>query len=104
MAVLFVDVKDTTLKSHVHPILNRLATMRRAILRTALLCAVAVAAVSATSLTKDNYEELSAGKVVFVKFQAPWSRPGSAAADRASFYTGVRTPGAWRSGGAVHPN
>ena len=42
------------------------------VLRAALLCAVAVAAVSGHSLTKDNFEELSAGKTVFVKFQAPW--------------------------------
>ncbi len=66
--------------------LYRLARMRTAILRTALLCAVAVAAVSGTSLTKDNYEELSAGKVVFVKFQAPWCRPGSAAPLTAPHY------------------
>jgi hypothetical protein len=51
--------------------------MRSVILRTVLLCAVAVGAVSGTSLTKDNYEELSAGKVAFIKFQAPWCRPGS---------------------------
>jgi len=42
-------------------------------LRRVILVAVAlVAAVQGTSLTKANYEELSAGKQVFVKFQAPW--------------------------------
>jgi len=46
--------------------------MVRMVLRAALLCAVAVAAVSGHSLTKDNFEELSSGKTVFVKFQAPW--------------------------------
>jgi hypothetical protein len=40
--------------------------------RVLLLCAVAVAAVSGHSLTKANYEGLSAGKTVFIKFQAPW--------------------------------
>ena len=40
--------------------------------RAVLLLAVAVAAVSGKSLTKDNYEEHSAGKSVFIKFQAPW--------------------------------
>ena len=48
----------------------------RSWLRAAALCAVAVAAVSGTELTKDNYEEVSAGKVAFIKFFAPWcSRP-----------------------------
>jgi len=70
----------------------------RSWLRAAALCAVAVAAVSGTSLTKDNYEELSAGKVVFVKFQAPWCRPGSAAPDCASFCAGVH---ASRTGGST---
>jgi hypothetical protein len=41
-------------------------------MRAVLLLAVAVAAVSGKSLTKDNYEEHSAGKSVFIKFQAPW--------------------------------
>jgi len=40
------------------------------------IAAVAFAAVlqtgGAKELTKDNWDELSAGKTVFVKFQAPW--------------------------------
>ncbi len=47
-------------------------TNMRSWLRAAALCAVAVAAVSGTELTKDNYEEVSAGKVAFIKFFAPW--------------------------------
>jgi hypothetical protein len=35
-----------------------------------LLACVAVA--SATDLTPDNYDELTAGKSVFIKFLAPW--------------------------------
>lgn len=31
-----------------------------------------VAGVSATELTPDNFDELTAGKSVFIKFQAPW--------------------------------
>jgi len=31
-----------------------------------------VAAASAHSLTPDNFDELSSGKSVFIKFQAPW--------------------------------
>jgi len=31
-----------------------------------------VAAVSATELTPDNYDTATAGKTVFIKFQAPW--------------------------------
>jgi thiol-disulfide isomerase/thioredoxin len=46
--------------------------MARMMMRVVLLCAVALATVSGHSLTKANYEELSAGKTVFVKFQAPW--------------------------------
>ena len=49
--------------------------MVRTVLRVAVLCAVALATVSGTSLTKDNFEELSSGKTVFVKFQAPWCSP-----------------------------
>jgi hypothetical protein len=42
-------------------------------LRSVVLCAiVAAATVSAVSLTKDNYDELTAGKTAFIKFQAPW--------------------------------
>jgi hypothetical protein len=40
--------------------------------RAATPCAVAVAAVSGTGLTKDNVEEVSAGKVAFIQFFAPW--------------------------------
>ena len=42
-----------------------------AMLRTLALCAL-VATVAGVSLTKDNYDELTAGKVAFIKFQAPW--------------------------------
>jgi len=31
-----------------------------------------VVSASAVELTKENWEENSAGKTVFVKFQAPW--------------------------------
>jgi hypothetical protein len=31
-----------------------------------------VATTSAIELTADNWDEVTAGKVVFVKFQAPW--------------------------------
>jgi len=31
-----------------------------------------VAAVSATELTPDNFDSLSSGKSVFIKFLAPW--------------------------------
>jgi hypothetical protein len=27
---------------------------------------------AATSLTPDNWDEMTAGKTVFIKFQAPW--------------------------------
>lgn len=37
-----------------------------------LACAVATANAGAVELTKSNFEELSAGKNAFVKFQAPW--------------------------------
>jgi len=35
-----------------------------------LLSLMAVA--NAVELTPDNFEELTAGKTVFIKFQAPW--------------------------------
>ena len=35
-----------------------------------LLSLLAVA--NAVELTADNYDELTAGKTVFIKFQAPW--------------------------------
>jgi hypothetical protein len=41
-------------------------------MRVLLVAVALVAAVSGHSLTKANYDELSAGKQVFVKFQAPW--------------------------------
>jgi len=41
------------------------------VLRIALaLCVIALG--SATELTSDNYDELTAGKTVFIKFLAPW--------------------------------
>jgi len=42
-------------------------------MRAIVLCAIlAAVSVNATSLTKENYDEKTAGKVVFIKFQAPW--------------------------------
>jgi len=46
--------------------------MARMMMRAVLLCAVALATVSGHSLTKANFDELSSGKTVFIKFQAPW--------------------------------
>jgi hypothetical protein len=40
-------------------------------MRAVLFCAL-VAAVSGIELTKDNFDEMTAGKVAFIKFQAPW--------------------------------
>jgi hypothetical protein len=40
-------------------------------MRAFLLLAI-VAAASATELTPDNYDELTSGKSVFIKFLAPW--------------------------------
>ena len=37
-----------------------------------LSAAAAAAAAAAVELTKDNYDELTAGKTVFIKFFAPW--------------------------------
>jgi hypothetical protein len=37
-----------------------------------LLVAAFVASASATSLTPDNFDAETAGKTVFIKFQAPW--------------------------------
>ena len=45
----------------------------KSMLRSVLLIAACLAAVSCTELTKANYEELSAGKTAFIKFFAPWS-------------------------------
>jgi hypothetical protein len=45
-------------------------TMKSFALATAFLAASASAAVP--SLTPDNYDELTAGKTVFIKFFAPW--------------------------------
>jgi len=41
--------------------------LSRIVLALALL-----AGATATVLTPDNYDELTAGKTVFIKFQAPW--------------------------------
>jgi len=40
-------------------------------MRAALLLAC-VATVAAISLTPDNFDEVTNGKTVFIKFQAPW--------------------------------
>jgi len=40
-------------------------------LRTLAVLAL-VAAASAISLTPDNFDEMTSGKSVFIKFQAPW--------------------------------
>jgi len=44
--------------------------LRFDMMKLALLALVAVA--SATELTPDNWDEMTAGKTVFIKFQAPW--------------------------------
>jgi hypothetical protein len=36
------------------------------------LAALLVVAASATTLTPDNWDDETAGKTVFIKFQAPW--------------------------------
>ena len=51
-------------------------------MRVFLVAAALVAAVSGTSLTKANYDELAAGKQVFIKFQAPWCSPAPPCAER----------------------
>jgi len=40
-------------------------------MRVAALCLL-LAAASATELTSDNVDEMTAGKTVFIKFLAPW--------------------------------
>ena len=37
-----------------------------------LLAFALVAGVSGMELTKDNYDDMTAGKAVFIKFLAPW--------------------------------
>ena len=37
-----------------------------------LLAFALVAGVSSIELTKDNYDDMTAGKPVFIKFLAPW--------------------------------
>ena len=46
--------------------------MKQSLILAAVLAASANAAVP--SLTPDNYDELTAGKTVFIKFFAPWVR------------------------------
>jgi len=46
---------------------TRVITMKLALLALAL-----VAVASATELTPDNYDEMTSGKSVFIKFLAPW--------------------------------
>jgi len=43
-------------------------------MKSALFAVAALLAASATAteLTLDNYDELTAGKTVLIKFQAPW--------------------------------
>jgi hypothetical protein len=36
------------------------------------LLGLAVSTASAMELTPDNYDEMTAGKTVLIKFQAPW--------------------------------
>jgi len=45
---------------------------RQLIMRTVFLLAMCVAAVSALSLTPENFDKETAGKSAFIKFQAPW--------------------------------
>jgi len=46
--------------------------MGEVIMRTLSLLAMCVAAVSAISLTPENFDSETAGKAAFIKFQAPW--------------------------------
>jgi len=41
-------------------------------MRAVFLLAAFLALASAHELTPDNYDELTSGKTVFIKFQAPW--------------------------------
>jgi len=41
-------------------------------MKIAVLALALVATASATELTPDNFDELTAGKTVFLKFLAPW--------------------------------
>jgi len=41
-------------------------------MKLALVALALVAVASATDLTPDNYDEMTAGKSVFIKFLAPW--------------------------------
>jgi hypothetical protein len=41
-------------------------------MRSFVILALAVAAASATDLTSDNWDEMTSGKTVFIKFLAPW--------------------------------
>jgi hypothetical protein len=40
--------------------------------KTLFFLAAIVAVASTTELTPDNYDELTSGKSVFIKFLAPW--------------------------------
>jgi hypothetical protein len=41
-------------------------------MKVALLLGVIAVACQATELTPDNWDTATAGKTVFIKFQAPW--------------------------------
>jgi hypothetical protein len=41
-------------------------------MRTCAFALLLAATASATELTSDNFEEMTAGKAVFIKFLAPW--------------------------------
>jgi len=41
-------------------------------MKFALVALALVALASATELTPDNYDEMTSGKSVFIKFLAPW--------------------------------
>jgi len=42
------------------------------VMRAGILCAIVAVATVNASLTKENFDENTAGKVAFIKFQAPW--------------------------------
>jgi len=45
---------------------------RSKMFRTALSLCLMAAVVSSLELTADNWDSATAGKTVFIKFQAPW--------------------------------
>jgi len=54
-----------------HHTLNNISISSPKMMKSCVLLAL-VAVASATTLTPDNWDEMTAGKTVFIKFQAPW--------------------------------